>query len=76
METLGASTIDREKCVLVAQSCPILCDPRDCSPPGSSVHGVLQARILEWVDTLFSRGPSQPRDQTHISYITGSFFTI
>ena len=48
--------------VLVAQPCPTLCDPRDCSPPGSSVHGILQARILEWVAIPFSRGPSQPRD--------------
>ena len=49
------------------QSCPILCDPRDCSPPGSSVHGILQARILEWVAMPSSRGSSQPRDQTHVS---------
>ena len=42
--------------VLVAQSCPILCNPMDCSPPGSSVHGLLQARILEWVSISFSRG--------------------
>ena len=48
--------------VLVAQSCPTLCDPMDCSPPGSSVHGILQPRILEWVDIPFSRGSSQPRD--------------
>ena len=41
-------------CVLVAQSCPTLCDPMDCSPPGSSVHGILQARILEWIAILFS----------------------
>ena len=47
--------------VLVAQSCPTLCDPVDCSPPDSSVHAVLQARILEWVAILFSRGSSQPR---------------
>ena len=47
---------------LVAQSCPTLCDPMDCSPPGSSVHGILQARILEWVAFPFSRGSSQPRD--------------
>ena len=46
----------------VAQSCPTLCDPRDCSPPGSSVHGLLQARILEWVAMPSSRGSSQPRD--------------
>ena len=43
---------------LVAQSCPTLCDPTDCSPPGSSVHGILQARILEWVAIPFSRGSS------------------
>ena len=44
----------------VAQSCPTLCDPLDCSPPGSSVHGILQARILEWVVISFSRGSSRP----------------
>ena len=52
-------------CYLVAQSCPTLCDPMDGSPPGSSVHGILQARILEWVAISFSRGSSQLRDQTH-----------
>ena len=60
------------------QSCPALCDPMDCSLPGSSVHGILQARILEWVAISFSRAPSWPRDQNRISYIssTGSrFFT-
>ena len=46
----------------VAQSCPTLCDPIDCSPPGSSVHGIFQARVLEWVAISFSRGSSQPRD--------------
>ena len=56
--------------VLVAQSCPTLCDPLDCSPPGSSVHGILQARILEWVVISFSRGSFQPRDQTLISYVS------
>ena len=49
-------------CVLVAELCPTLCDPMDCSSPGSSVHGILQARILEWVAFPFSRGSSQPRD--------------
>jgi len=44
----------------VAQSCPTLCDPVDCSPPGSSVHGILQVRILEWIAVSFSRGSSQP----------------
>ena len=48
--------------VLVTQSCLTLCDLMDCSPPGSSVHGILQARILEWVAISFSRGLSQPRD--------------
>ena len=61
---------------LAAQLCPALCDPVDCSPPGSSVHGILQARILEWVTTLSSRGSSQPRDWTQVSGITGRFFSI
>ena len=50
-----------------SQSCLTLCDPMDCSPPGSSVHGILQARILEWVTISYSRGSSQPRDWTDIS---------
>ena len=58
-----------------AQSCPSLCDPMDCSLPGSSVHGILQARILEWVAYPFSRGSSQPRNQTWVSCIAGGFFT-
>ena len=52
---------------LGSKSCPTLCDPMNCSPPGSSVHGILQARILEWVAISFSRGSSQPRDWTHVS---------
>ena len=48
----------------VAQSCPTLGNPMDTSPPGSSVHGILQAKILEWVAISFSRGSSPPRDQT------------
>ena len=65
-------------CICVcAQWCPTLCDPVDCepSPLGSSVHGILQARILQWVAIFFSRESSRPRDQTHISYIscTGSW---
>ena len=54
----------------VAQSCPTLCDPMDCSLPGSSVHGILQARILEWIAISFSRGSSWPRDQTLVSCIS------
>ena len=45
----------------VSQSCPTLCDPMDCSLPGSSLHGILQARVLEWVAIAFSRGSSRPR---------------
>ena len=63
-------------CVLVAQSCLTLCGLMDCGPPGSSVHGVLQARILEWVTIPFSRGSSQPRDQTWVFCIAGGFFSI
>ena len=55
--------------VLVVQLCLTLCDPMDCSSPGSSVHGILQARILEYVAIPFSRGSSQPRDQTQVSGI-------
>ena len=49
--------------VEVTQSCLTLCDPMDCNPPGSSVHGTLQARILEWVAISYSRGSSQPRNE-------------
>ena len=58
----------------VAQSCLTLCNPMDCSPSGSTVHRILQARILEWVAMLFFRGSSQPRDQTQVSCIAGGFF--
>ena len=54
----------------VAQSCPTLCNPMDYSPPGSCVHGILWARILEWVAMLFSRGSSWPRDPTLVSYVS------
>ena len=57
------------------QSCPILCDPIDSSPPGSTVPGLLQARTLEWVAISFSRGSSRPRNQTRVSFIAGRFFT-
>ena len=68
--------------VLVAQSCPTLCNPVDCNPPGSSVHGIFQARILEWVVSSFSTGSSWPkdlswpRDPTRVSRIAGRCFTI
>ena len=54
---------------LATQSCPILCDPMDCSSPGSSVHGDSPARVLQWVAIPFSRGSSQPRDWTQVSCI-------
>ena len=57
--------------VAVAQSCPTLCDPMHCSPQGSSVHGTLQARILEWVAIPFTRGSSPTRDRTLVSCIAG-----
>ena len=61
--------------VLVAHSCSTLWDPMDCSMPGSSsVYGILQARILEWLAILFSRAASRPRDQTWVSCIAGGFF--
>ena len=60
----------------VAQSCPTFCDPMDCSLPGSSVHGIFQARVLEWVAIFFSRGSSQSRDQTQVSRIAGRSFTL
>ena len=62
--------------VLVAQSCWILWNPMDCSPPSSSVHGILQATIPEWVAILFSRGSSQTRDQSQVSCIAGRFLTV
>ena len=69
-------TLDLSKWSEVTQSCPILCDPMDSSLPGSSVHGIFQARILEWVAISFSRGSSQPRDWTQVSHIAGRHFTI
>ena len=59
-------------CVFVAQSCPTLCNCTVCSP----VHGILQARILEWIAIPFSRGTFQPRDQTLVFCLTGRFFTV
>ena len=56
-------------CAKLLHSCLTLCDPVEDSPPGSSIHGILQARILEWVAMPSSRGSSRPRDRTHISYI-------
>ena len=60
----------------VAQSCLTFCNPMDCSPRGSSVHGILQARILEWVAISFSRGSSRPRDRTQVFHIAGRRFNL
>ena len=69
-----------EECVCwkwkVTQSCPTFYYTMDCSPPGSSVHRILQARILEWVALTFSRGSSQPRGWTWVSCIAGRFLTL
>ena len=61
--------------VLFTQSCLTLCDPKDWSPPGFPVRGIIQAKILEWVAISFSRGSSRPRDQTLLSCIAGRLFT-
>ena len=60
---------------LVTKSCSTLCHPLDCSPPGSSVHRIFQARMLEWVAISVSRGSSQPRDWNWVSWTAGRFFS-
>ena len=65
----------RGSVTLAVQLCPTLCDPVDCSPPGSSVHGILWTRTLEWVAVPFSRGSSRCKDWTRVSHIAGRFFT-
>ena len=76
LRTLFGTTPSTELLVgLVAKSCLTVCDPMDSSPPGSSVHGISQARILEWVAISFSGGSSRPRDQTCISCLADGSFT-
>ena len=72
--TFCLSTHEKVK-VLVTQLCLTLCDPMDYGPPVSSVYGILQARILEWVAYCFFRGPFQTRDWTQVSLMAGGFFT-
>ena len=60
----------------VAQLCPTLCDPMDCSLAGSSIHGIFQARILEWVAVSFCRGCSWPRDRTWVSHTAGGLYYL
>ena len=69
------SLINQVAAVKSLQSCPTLCDPIDGSPSGSAVPRILQARTLEWVAIPFSRGSTQPRDQTLVSHTAGGFFT-
>ena len=59
-----------------AQSCPALCDPMSCSPPGSSVLGVLQAGTLGWVASRSSRASAEPKDRTWVSCIARGLFTV
>ena len=77
----GASGLEADHFVMlkwskVAQSCPTLCAPMDCSLPGSSIHGLFQVRVPKCVAISFSRGSSQPRDQTQVTQIVGRCFTI
>ena len=70
----------KHKCLTGVCACVLshvrICDPMDCSPPGSSVHVILQARILEWVAIPCLRESSPPRDQTQVSCIAGRFYTV
>ena len=66
----------KERKVLVTHLCPALCDPMDDGPPGSFIHRILQARILEWVAIPFSKGSSWPRDQIWVSCVAGRLFTV
>ena len=72
---VAGNLTQKQGCCFVAKSCPSFCDPMDYSPPGSSLHGISQARILEWVAISFCRGSSRPRDQTHVSCISRWIFT-
>ena len=77
--TLTNSPEDVSACVWHGQSCLTLCDPMDCSLRGSSVHGIILAKILEWIVISFSRGSSQSRDRTWVScasYIAGGFLSL
>ena len=71
MQSFAKNTVDTQMLqlfkVLATQLCPALCDPMDCSPPGSSVHGILQARILKWVAIPFSRGQLNPGTESKSS---------
>ena len=76
LPSMGLHRVGHDWSDLAAAAPLTLCNPMDCSPPGSSLHGNLQARILEWVASPFSRGSSWPRDQTWVSCIAGRCFTV
>ena len=76
LEILSITLLSCESEIEVAQSCLTLWDPEDCSPSGSSIHGIFQAIILEWVVISFSRGSSQPRDQIQASRTAGRHFNL
>ena len=76
IKILLLSLINIQRRCAHAQLCPSLCDPRSCSPPGSSVRGISRARILEWVASPFSKESSRPKDWTWVSHFAGRFFTI
>ena len=69
-------TYDSALLCLVTQPCPTLFDPMDCSLPGSSVHGIFQPIVLEWIAISFSSGSSRHRDRTQVSHIVDRCFTI
>ena len=76
VDSLPSKPPKKKKKEEVAQLCSTLCDPTDCSLPGSSIHGIFQARVLEWVAVSFSRESSQPRDLTQVSCIAGRCFKL
>ena len=76
LDDIKLSDVKKKKKSEVPQSCPTLCDPVDCNLPGSSIRGILQARILEWVAISFSRAFSQPKDRTQVSLIAGRCFNL
>ena len=71
-----AGNLTQKQGCFVAKSCPTFCDPMDCSPPGSSLHGISQARLLEWVAISFCRGSSRPRDQPMSSALAGGYLPL
>ena len=73
---VGQITLQWYQNTKITQSCPTLCDPMDCSLPGSSIHGIFQARVLEWGAIAFSKGSSWLRDQTQVSCIAGRCSTL